>query len=215
MNTRIGFEQQLKNINESLLKMGKVIEVSIDETIEALVNQDENLAKKVIEKDDVVDKMELQIEADCLKIIALQQPIAGDLRMIASALKMITDLERIADHCADISEYTLKLTKEKYKKPLVDIPKMAQQVKKMVTETIQCYIDLDDKKAKKIRVEDDIVDAYFEDLVEELNDLMKQDKDFVSQGTSLLFIVKYLERMADHASNICGWIIYNATGIHK
>lgn len=215
MNTRIGFERELNNIHNSLLKMGNIIEESIDETIEALVNQDAELANKVIQKDDIIDSMELELEARCIKIIALQQPIASDLRMITSVLKMITDLERIADHCSDISEYTIKLINEKYKKPLVDIPRMAKQVKKMVSETIQCYIDLDEKKAKEIKLEDDIVDTFFEDIVGEVNDLMKLDKDFVYQGTCLLFIIKYLERMADHATNICGWIIYNATGIHK
>ncbi|GAA0178189.1 phosphate signaling complex protein PhoU [Clostridium sediminicola] len=215
MNIRIGFERELENIHNSLLDMGKIIEESIDETIEALVNQDIKLANKVIVKDDIIDNMELDLEAQCIKIIALQQPIASDLRMITSILKMITDLERIADHCADISEYTIKLTGEKYKKPLIDIPRMAKQVKKMVSETIKCYIELDVKKAKEVKLEDDIVDTYFEDLVEEINGLMKSDKEFVYQGTCLLFIIKYLERMADHATNICGWIIYNATGIHK
>jgi phosphate transport system protein len=215
MNTRVKFEKELKGIHNSLLKMGKIIEESIDETIEALVNQDEELAKKIIEKDDIIDKMELDLESECIKIIALQQPIATDLRTIASGLKIITDLERIADHCSDISEYTIKLCKESYKKPLVDIPRMAKQVKKMVVETVESYIDLDVEKAKKMRREDDIVDAYFHDLVEEINDLMREDKEYVYQGTCLLFIIKYLERMADHATNICGWVIYNVTGVHK
>ncbi|SHH98840.1 phosphate signaling complex protein PhoU [Clostridium grantii] len=215
MNTRIAFEKELKEIHNGLLKMGKIIEESIDETIEALVNQNEELAKRVIEKDDIIDKMELDLEAECIKIIALQQPIATDLRSIASGLKIITDLERIADHCSDISKYTLKLCKENYRKPLVDIPKMAKQVKKMVGETIESYIDLDVEKAKQIKREDDVVDAYFHDLVEEINEFMKEDKEYIYQGTCLLFIIKYLERMADHATNICGWIIYNVTGVHK
>lgn len=214
MVIRQEFINELNHINASLKEMGRAIEQSIDDMLQALMNQDVELAKKVIENDDKVDALEAKLESECIGIIALQQPIASDLRMVASALKMITDLERIADHCADISEYTIKLSGTPYKKPLEDIPKMAIQTKKMVNEIVDSYIELDIVKAKKVMEQDDIVDAYFSEIVKELNTMMKEDSNFVEQGTYLLFIAKYLERMADHATNIGGWIIYNVTGKH-
>lgn len=215
MPHRYEFERELTVLHRDLLKMGAIIEQSIDDTIQALKSQDIKLAREIILRDDLIDHMEAVIEAECLMIIARQQPIAGDLRMIASVLKIITDLERIADHCADISEYTIKLADEPYKKPLEHIPLMAEQVKKMVKDTIDSYVELDIEKAKKTSRDDDIVDEYFRDIVVEIQELMKLNADFVVQGTYLMFIVKYLERMADHATNICEWIVFHVTGKHK
>lgn len=212
MPIRHEFEKELTKMHHHLLKMGVIIEQSIDDTIKALKEQDIELAEEVIHRDDEIDRMEVEMETECIMIIAKQQPIARDLRLITSVLKMITDLERIADHCADISEYVIRLAKEPYKKPLDHIPMMGEQVKKMVKETIDSYIQKDEKKAKKVINDDDIIDEHFDNIVKEIQELMKTDSSFISQGTYFIFIVKYLERMADHATNICEWIVYNITG---
>lgn len=212
MPIRYEFEKELTRMHKELLKMGALIEQSIDDTIKAMKNQDVALAREVIQRDDEIDQMELVMEAECIMLVTRQQPIASDLRLIASVLKIVTDLERIADHCADISEYVIRLSNEPYKKPLEHIPMMAQQVKKMVKDTIDSYVEKDIGKARKVIDDDDIVDKYFEDIVKEIQDLMKTQEDFIIQGTYFIFIVKYLERMADHATNICEWIEYTITG---
>lgn len=212
MPIRYEFEKELTRMHKELLKMGALIEQSIDDTIKAMKNQDVALAREVIQRDDEIDQMELVMEAECIMLVTRQQPIASDLRLIASVLKIVTDLERIADHCADISEYVIRLSNEPYKKPLEHIPMMAQQVKKMVKDTIDSYVEKDIGKARKVIDDDDIVDKYFEDIVKEIQDLMKIQEDFIIQGTYFIFIVKYLERMADHATNICEWIEYTITG---
>lgn len=212
MPIRYEFEKELTRMHKELLKMGALIEQSIDDTIKAMKNQDVALAREVIQRDDEIDQMELVMEAECIMLVTRQQPIASDLRLITSVLKIVTDLERIADHCADISEYVIRLSNEPYKKPLEHIPMMAQQVKKMVKDTIDSYVEKNIEKARKVIDDDDIVDKYFEDIVKEIQDLMKIQEDFIIQGTYFIFIIKYLERMADHATNICEWIEYNITG---
>jgi phosphate transport system protein len=212
MPIRYEFEKELTKMHNRLLKMGTVIEQSIDDTIKAMKNQDVALAREVIQRDDEIDQMEIAMETECIMLVTRQQPIASDLRLITSVLKIVTDLERIADHCADISEYVIRLSNESYKKPLEHIPLMAKQVKKMVKDTIDSYVEKDIEKARKVIEDDDIVDKYFDDIVKEVQDLMKSDGDFIVQGTYFIFITKYLERMADHATNICEWIEYTITG---
>jgi phosphate transport system protein len=206
------YDKELKELHKSLLKMGSYIEQSIDDTMEAFEKQNAKLAREVIERDDIIDSMETAIETECLLLIARQQPIAGDLRMIASILKIITDLERIADQCADISEITVKLSEHPYIHFIDEILDMANQVKKMIKQTIDTYVALDVHKAISTAKEDDIVDNYFSDIVQKTQNLMKQDAEFIEQGTNFIFIVKYLERMADHATNICEWVAYRVTG---
>lgn len=189
----------------------------MDDAIKALKKQDALLAMEVIQRDDEIDEMELMIEKECLLLIVRQQPMAADLRDIASVLKIITDLERIGDHCTDISEYTIKLANEKkYVKPLVHIPEMAEEVKKkMIKDTIDSCVNRDIELAKKnVCDRDDRIDDYFDTIVEELMSIMATKGDMVKQCTDFLFIVKYLERMGDHATNIAEWIIFTVTGEH-
>lgn len=212
MSVRAEFDKELKDLHKSLLKMGAYIEQSIDDTMEAFERQNVRMAKEIIAHDDIIDNMEGTIESECLMLIARQQPIAGDLRMIASILKIITDLERIADHCADISEFTIKLAENPYKYYIEEIPEMAKQVKKMIKQTIDTYVELNVEKAISTAKEDDIVDKYFFDIVDKIQILMKQDSEFVEQGIYFIFIAKYLERMGDHATNVCEWVAYRVTG---
>lgn len=212
MSVRSEYDKELKELHKSLLKMGSYIEQSMDDTMEAFEKQNVKLAQEVIERDDIIDSMETAIETECLLLIARQQPIAGDLRMIASILKIITDLERIADQCADISEFTIKLAERSYIHFIDEILDMANQVKKMIKQTIDTYVALDVQKAISTAKEDDIVDNYFEEIVTKTQQLMKEDPEFIEQGTNFIFIAKYLERMADHATNICEWVAYRVTG---
>ncbi len=214
MPVRYEFEKELNELHRNMVKMGAVIEQQIDDMIKALLNQDVELAKEVIKRDDIIDELDRTIEQECILLIARQQPIASDLRDIASILKIITDLERIADHCEDISTYALKLSEEKYLKPLADIPVMADRVKNMVTLVIDSCIRKDLALAEEVTALDDEIDDLFDKIVSELQDYMIDNPSYVKQCTDYIFIVKYLERMGDHAGNIAGWITYNVTGKH-
>lgn len=215
MPHRYELEKELNMLHRHLVKMGALIEESIEDTIRALKKQDINLAKKVIKNDDKIDKWEQKIEHECINIIAMQSPMAKDLREITSVLKMITDLERIADHCADISEYTIKLANQEYIKPLVDIPLMVAKVREMLKLVIDSYVERDPNKALLVCKSDDIIDQYFNDIVLELQGIMEKESNKVAQCINLILIVKYIERMADHTTNIGEWIIYNITGNHE
>jgi phosphate transport system protein len=208
------FNQKLEELHLDLIKMGSMVEDSIDKAIVALKQHDIGLAKKIIENDDVIDGLEQEIEKECLTLIARQQPLAKDLRAIGAALKMITDMERIADHSADIAKITIKMANQNYIKPLIDIPKMAELAKDMVNKSIDAYVNLDIDIAQKVCESDDEVDDLFNKIVAELIIIMKNDFQAVEQATDLMFIAKYLERMADHATNIGEWVIFNVTGEH-
>lgn len=212
MPVRYEFEKELNRLHKDIIKMGAFIEESISDMVEALKTHNKDLAYHVIKKDDLIDEMEHKIERECMIIVARQQPIATDLRDVMSILKIVTDLERIADHCEDISEYVVKLSEQPDLKELVHIPAMAEAVNHMISDTIDAYIRKDIVLAKDIIERDDIIDQHFHDLVEELITIMEKDSSKVRDCTNFLFINKYLERMADHATNIAEWVIYYATG---
>lgn len=204
--------RELKIIHEEIIQMSTMLEKSIEDTVDALVTQNGELAQKIIDGDDVFDKMERDIEAKCVSLIATQQPVAIDLRTVFSAVKIVTDLERMADHCQDISRITLKLCHEKYVKPLVDLPLMAKEVKLMAKQTVNAFIDNDLEKAKWVCENDDIVDQYFEKIYGDLVHLMENKCENIEQCMMFLMISKYFERMADHSTNISEWVIYNVKG---
>jgi len=214
MHTRYFFNKKLEELHLDLIKMGSLVEESIEKTILALKKQDIKLAERIVKNDDLIDDLEQKIEEKCLIIIARQQPLAKDLRAIGAALKMITDMERIADHSADIAEITMRMVNEHYIKPLIDIPQMAELAKGMVNKSIDAYVKQDIEIAKAVCDYDDEVDNLFEQIVLELMEIMKKEPQTVEQATNLLFIAKYLERMADHATNISEWVIFNVTGEH-
>lgn len=210
--TRQVFIQELEELNSNVIKMGSILERSLNDMIMALDNIDIDLAKKIIERDDEIDLLEQHIERECITIIAKQQPLASDLRKVTSIMKIITDIERIADHCADISEYILALNK----KPAIKAPKhladMIHAMKGMVIETIDSFVTADLEKASSVMIADDVVDNYFEQISGVLIEMMQDNKDIIPQCVSYLMIIKYLERMADHATNIAGWIKFIVTG---
>jgi phosphate transport system protein len=214
MVLRIRFMEELSELHKQLVEFASFVEESIDRTIIALKSQDIELAARIIGDDDIADEMEKKIERMCLNLIAKHQPLAQDLRTISTTLKILTDLERIADHSSDIAELTVRLSKEHYIKPLVDIPKMANVARKMVTNSINSFINNDQALAAEVCKNDDEVDSLFNIIVLELMSLMKDAPNKVEQCIDLMFIAKYLERMGDHATNIAEWAIYNITGEH-
>ncbi|MDK2809674.1 MAG: phosphate transport system protein [Petroclostridium sp.] len=215
MVTRHHFDMELENLHQDLIDMGNKIQESIDNAIIALKDQNIELARQVLKNDDVIDELEHKIERKCINLIARQQPLAKDLRTISTALKIITDMERIADHSADICDLTIKMADQKYIKPLIDIPKMAEAAKAMVNHAINAYVTQDVELAKKVCNDDDEIDNYFVKIIDELREIIRQNPDTVYQATNFILVAKYLERMGDHATNIGEWVIYNVTGVHK
>ena len=217
MSMRTKFDEQLSNLNESLVEMGKTVEVAIRDANKALVEKDIDLAKRIMNSDDMIDDMEKEIERQCLKIILRQQPVAGDLRLVSAVMKMITDLERIGDHAADISELTIFLAQEgkEYIKKLEHIPMMAKETIEMLNMAIESFIKKDVDLAKKVIAHDDVVDDLFSMIKTELIDLIKKDLANTDQAVDFIMIAKYFERIGDHAVNIAEWVEFSLTGVHK
>jgi len=212
MTYRTALDNDLKELHIQIVKMGTLIEKRIDDTINALVSHNVELAREVVVGDKKFNLMEVEIEEKCVSVIATQQPVATDLRDILSILKIVTDLERIADHCADISKITIGLANETYVKPLIDIPLMAKKAKNMLKLTIDCYIDHDVEKGRLVCSLDDEVDRYYFLIYEELQHIIKINPEQIKQCLDFLQIAKYLERMADHSTNIAEWVIYSVEG---
>ncbi len=212
---RSRFEEQLGELKVNLIEMGGLIENAISMAVKALVGQDAEMAEKVMGEDDVVDNKEKFIESLCLRLILQQQPVAKDLRFISTALKMITDMERIGDQAADISELTIYLAKEEYIKKMVHIPQMGEATIKMVTESIDAFVKNDLELAKAVIEHDDVVDDLFSTVRNDLIALIRQDVNSSEQAMDLMMVAKYFERIGDHAVNIAEWVVFSITGEHK
>lgn len=206
------FIAQLDELNKNVIKMGSILELSTTEMIIALDTLDVDKAKEIIARDDEIDQLEQEIERECINIIAKQQPLATDLREITSIMKIITDIERIADQCADISEYIIRLSKMANVKKPSNLNDMILAMKHMVIETIDAFVEKDLDKAKEVISEDDIIDDYFDKISEQISQMMKSDPGSVEEGICYLMIIKYIERMADHSTNIAEWIKFIVTG---
>lgn len=209
------FDRQLELLNNEIIEMGALIERAIASAAKALTEQDVALAKLAISYDEEVDQKEKDIEALCLKLLLQQQPVAGDLRLISSALKMITDMERIGDQAADISEIAIFLSEKPYIKKLEHIPEMAKSTINMVNDSIDAFVKKDLDLAHKVVRDDDIVDNLFDIIKSELTHLISEDVENGGEALDLLMIAKYFERIGDHATNIAEWVIFSITGEHK
>ena len=206
------FDEQLTELNDKLLEMGALIEETITLTSKALIEQDVDLAKKVIIVEADVEQKEKDIEALCLKLLMQQQPVAKDLRLISAALKMITDMERIGDQASDISEIVVMMNGAPYVKELVHIPQMATATVKMVTDSIDAYVKKDLELAKSVIDYDDVVDSLFDKVKFDLIELIRAYNPNSEQAIDLLMIAKFFERIGDHAVNIAKWVVYSITG---
>lgn len=210
--TRQIFTQELHQLTQHVIRMGSLLEQSMNDVIDALEKLDKEKANIIIANDDVIDELEHQIERECITMIAKQQPLATDLRKVTSIMKIVTDIERIADHCADISEYIIALSEQEVVVPPNNLKEMVKAMKSMVIETIDSFVQVDLEKANAVIKKDDIVDDYFASISEELTQIMQNNKETIPACVSYLMIIKYLERMADHATNIAEWIEYIITG---
>ncbi len=209
------FDRQLEQLNNELINMGSLIEEAIEMAITAMVKQDIVKAKEIMEFDEEIDDKEREIESLCLKLLLQQQPVAKDLRQISAALKMITDMERIGDHAADISEMTILMAKEPYVIDIQDLQKMAKETMIMLVKSIEAYVEKDMEKAKKVIANDDVIDDLFNTVKRELIASIHQKTNNGEQAADLLMVAKYLERIGDHATNIAEWVIFSITGQHK
>lgn len=207
------FDRQLEVLNGKLIEMGSLIEQAIEQAVKALMNCDVELARKTIEFDSVIDEQEREIENCCFKLLLKQHPVARDLRLISSALKMVTDMERIGDHAEDISELTILLAKYSYRNELDFIQKMSKETMVMVVDAIQAFVEHDEEKARAVIQHDDIVDSLFLQAKRELIQEIKEHPDEGEQAADLLMAAKYFERIGDHATNIAEWVVYSITGV--
>ena len=209
---RKSFQQELEELKEQVLKMGTQVESAIAWAVKSLADKDPNLARKVIDEDDLVDEMQHVIEDRCLSMLALQQPMAGDLRTIGTALKIVTDLERIGDHAVDIARVTIALEGQPLIKPLIDIPRMAFLAQRMIHEVLTAYVKRDVAMAYSLKPLETEVDDLYQQVFRELLLIMMANPSTIRQATHLLFVAMYLERVADHATNVTEWVIYLVCG---
>ncbi len=214
MSIRARYERELKSVFDSLVLMCRHIESAIEKCIEALVSRDATLAVDVIEEDELVDRLERDIEQSCLKILLMEHPVAGDFREVTAALKMITDLERIGDQARDIAEITMQFGDKEYIKKLEHIPQMAEIATQMVKDGVTAYINRDLELAGSLDRTDDRVDELFNIIMADLIALIKKNPDNAEQAVMFMMITKYLERIGDHAVNIGEWVEYAITGTH-
>lgn len=206
------FESSINDLHSDIVRMGSKTERQIYLAMEALVKKDTDLAQKVINDDDIVDRMQKDIEDKSIKLIAMQQPLAVDLRDIFTVTKTITDLERMADHAVDIAKVVKRLKNEEYVKELVDIPNLATLVREMIKDSIDAFVARDLDKAYAVCKKDNDVDALYKTIFSELLEVMVTNKNATAQSAQLLFVCKNLERIADHCTNICESTIYIVTG---
>lgn len=212
---RSRFDSQLEKLNNELIEMGGLVECSIENAVTALLHKDKEKASQAIKFDSEVDQKEKEIEHLCLKLLLQQQPVASDLRLISSALKMITDMERIGDQATDISEISLSLVETDYIKHLDYIPRMGKETIEMVTLSIDAFVNRDLSLAQKVIQQDDVVDELFHQIKNDLIGLIRDDIKNSQQAIDFLMIAKYLERIGDHATNIAEWVIFSITGKHQ
>lgn len=215
MALRPTFENELEKLNVELIKMGALIEQAIEDVVSAFKNQDYSLAKEIVGKDRYIDEIEKNIESVCLSLILRQQPVAKDLRQVSSALKMVTDMERIGDQAADIAELILRIKGEHIFEIVKHIPEMATVSKQMVHDAVTAFINSDLEFAYEVIKRDDIVDGLFNCVKNEVTEILKASSDNSDLGVDFLMIAKYFERIADHAVNICEWVEFNKTGEYK
>ena len=211
---RIKFDKQLEILNNELTEMGFLVEKAITSAVDALRKNDKDLAQQAIAFDSEIDQKEKDIEAICLRLLLHQQPVATDLRKVSSALKMITDMERIGDMASDISEITMMDSELLAVSNLEHISQMEKETIQMVNESIKAFVKKDIQLAQKVIDDDDIVDALFEKVKSDLIEIMRTDVSVCNGAVDLLMVAKYFERIGDHATNIAEWVLFSIEGTH-
>ena len=206
---RSKFDEQLSELNVEMIEMGRKIVQSISMAIEALSNRDAVLAKKIMDEDTEIDRMQKRIENICFDLLIQQQPVAKDLRNVTAAMKMVTDMERIGDHASDISEMTILMGENSNIEQFNHIKKMAAETMLMLNHSIEAYVEKNKEKANEVIVHDDVVDELFNEAKREIIKLIRDNPREGEEATDLLMVAKYFERIGDHATNIAEWVIYS------
>ncbi|MCC8028934.1 MAG: phosphate signaling complex protein PhoU [Lachnospiraceae bacterium] len=206
------FDKQLNELNGGLITMGHMIEQAIEYAIESIVHHDVEKARNNVEYDDEIDHQMRDIEGLCMKLLMKQQPVASDLRLVSSALRMVADMERIGDNAADISEISIYLADAKELPEMEVIKKMAAESMVMVVDAVQAFVNRDIRQAEEVSKQDDIMDALFVESKQTLTKLIQEKSAYTEVAADLLLVAKYFERIGDHAENIAKWVIYTISG---
>ena len=206
------FDEELADLKTKLLRMAAQTEDQIDQALTALVTRDSALAREVIERDHQINALDVEIDEESIRLLALHQPAARDLRLVTTAMKIATELERISDLSENVSERVIELNEEPQLKPYIDIPMMGNMARMMVKHSIDAFVKDDAQLARKVLADDDYVDDLMEQIFRELLSFMLEDTRTISRAIRLSFIAKYLERMADHATNIAELVVYLVEG---
>jgi phosphate transport system protein len=209
---RSPFDQKYAAIRDNLLRMGQLIDAAVDRSITALKNQDQALARQIIADDAAINDLRFVVEEECLALIATQQPAASDLRSVITAMNLVNDMERMADHAAGIAKTVIRMGDEPLLKPLIDIPKMANYARDMLKRALDAFLAHDAEAARAVAAEDDEIDHLYKAIFDELLGIMARDPSTISRGTYLLWCAHNLERIGDRVTNIAERIIFLTTG---
>jgi phosphate transport system protein len=206
------FDEELAELKATLVRMASLAEDQIDQALSALTNRNSDQARQVIARDHKVNALDVEIDEECLRLLALHQPAARDLRLVTTAMKISTELERISDLAENVCERTIELNEEPQLKPYIDIPRMGNLARTMVKESIDAFVKDDSALARKVLANDDLVDDLMEQIFRELLSYMIEDPHTITRAIRLSFVAKYLERIADHATNIAELVVYLVEG---
>ncbi|RPI00722.1 MAG: phosphate signaling complex protein PhoU [Ignavibacteriae bacterium] len=209
---RTSFHKSLREIQDEILAMGNIVSIALQQSIEALKNRDMDLARKIIADDPKINVKRFEIEEKCIKLIATQQPMASDLRIIIAILNITTEIERIGDYAGGNARVVLMIGNEPPLKPLIDIPRMADKTVDMLRRSLDAFINRDIEAARKISAEDDFVDQLYDQIFRELLTFMAEDPKTITRATRLIWTAHNLERAADRVTNICERVIFVVTG---
>jgi phosphate transport system protein len=202
------FHEELEALKQTLLAMGGLVEDQIRRVMRALIERDDALAQEVIERDQQVNAYDVEVDETCVSLLALHQPAAGDLRFITTAMKIVTDLERMGDQAVNIAQRVLELNREPQLKPYIDLPRMAEKAQLMVKQSLDAFVARDTELARRVCAEDAEVDALKEQIFRELLTFMMEDARTIPRAIRLILISRFLERVADHATNVAEMVIY-------
>lgn len=205
-------EKELHELKDKLLRIGALVETQVERSVRSLVDRDNMLAASVIDADHEVNRLEVEIDEDCIRLLALRQPEAGDLRFVTMAMKIVTDIERMGDLAVDISERALELNDEPILKPYIDIPRMARAARQMLNDSLDAFVNRDSMLARKVTQADDYVDELNHQIFRELLTFMIEDPQTITRAIRISYVSKYLERIADHATNIAEMVVYLVEG---
>jgi phosphate transport system protein len=212
METRTAFHKHLREIQDEILVMGSMVNKAISRSVEALKNRDLDIAQQVVVDDKKINQKRFEIEEKCVELIATQQPMASDLRIILAVLNIVSEVERIGDYAEGIAKIAIMIGDEPPLKPLIDIPRMAEQTVDMLRRSLDAFVNRDAEAAKKISAEDDAVDHLYDQVFRELLTFMAEDPKTITRATRLIWVAHNLERAADRVTNICERVVFVVTG---